>query len=446
LKSMNRGSVSAAPPNSKALQTFGQLLPEGHMLELVAEPADPSKLNLLYWNGQSAKIAPSFEVDGRIYCAAELPPCLIQVTRLPTKSTKHAPIGELFTRIVTVFEENLDLSRDNAERLTFFSVTTWFPEFLPSAPCLSISGPDVSQGISVLRLLSCVCRRPLMLAEVTAAGLHSLPDMHATLLILDQELPRKMKALLSASSNRGLYVPSRRGLSDLYGPRAIFSLVNGTGFMHGEAIQVALIPPRVQPAILDDSRLGQIAGTLQPSLLAYRLKTFPKVAQSRFDVPQFSFPTRGLAAALGACVPDDQRLAARLIPLLEPQDNEVRAERCSDPHFVLLEVLLGLVHEALSTAGGRKREDPTVKEIAGLFNTLLRSRGGIREYSPEELGWMLNKPRFSRIKSAAGMRVSLSAETSRRVHQLARAYDVVSLQTAWQDCRECAEKPPKTAV
>ena len=446
LKSRNRASVSAAPANSKALQTFGQLLPEGHMLELVADPADASKLNLLYWNGQSAKIAPTFEVDGRIYHAAELPPGLMQVMRLPTKSTKHAPIGELFTRIVTVFEENLDLSRDNAERLTFFSVATWFPEFLPSAPCLSISGPNVLQGISVLRLLSCVCRRALMLAEVTAAGLHSLPDMHATLLILDQELPRKMKALLCASSHRGLYVPGRGGLCDLYGPRAIFSLVNSTGFMHGEAIQVTLIPSRVQPAILDDSRLGQIAGTLQPSLLAYRLKTFPKVAQSRFDVPQFSFPTRGLAAALGACVPDDERLAARLILLLEPQDNDVRAERCSDPHFVLLEVLLGLVHEALSTAGGRKRvEDPTVKEIAGLFNTLLRSRGGIREYSPEELGWMLNNPHFSRIRSAAGMRVSLSAETSRRVHQLARAYDVVSLQTARPDCRECAEKP-KTAV
>src|SRR5207245_142712 len=146
LKSRNRASVSAAPANSKALQTFGQLLPEGHMLELVADPADPSKLNLLYWNGQSAKIAPTFEVDGRIYYAAELPPGLKQVMRLPTKSTKHAPIGDLFTRIVTVFEENLDLSRDNAERLTFFCVTTWFPEFLPSAPCLSISGPDVSQG------------------------------------------------------------------------------------------------------------------------------------------------------------------------------------------------------------------------------------------------------------------------------------------------------------
>src|ERR1017187_6311627 len=42
--------------------------------------------------------------------------------------------------------------------------------FLAGRPSLTISGPEQELGIDVLRLLSCVCRHPLMLAEVTPGG------------------------------------------------------------------------------------------------------------------------------------------------------------------------------------------------------------------------------------------------------------------------------------
>jgi hypothetical protein len=105
----------------------------------------------------------------------------------------------------------------------------------------------------VLCLLGCVCRHPLLLAEVTPSGLRSLPiELFLTLLLIQQEFKPHLQRLLRASSYPGVGLAGNRGtVVDLYGPKTIFcgndAAVNHLG---GGAIHVSLPPSQSQSSAL----------------------------------------------------------------------------------------------------------------------------------------------------------------------------------------------------
>jgi hypothetical protein len=209
-----------------------------------------------------------------------------------------------------------------------------------------------------------------MLADITPAGLRSLPMyLRPTLLINQPGLNPRTWTLLRTSSHRGFYVPAGKGVVlNVHGASAVFLGADDTDKMAGGEVLHLPLAPSLFHFTLDDTRLEQIAIELQPKLLAYRLRNWRKVQQSAFDLSAFTFPTRELARNLGACVVDDQDLAQELSSLLEAQDEDVRAQHSTDIRCVIIEVILALLHKRESGAA-------RVEKICELTNALLRSRG-----------------------------------------------------------------------
>ena len=419
------------------MTTTGEVSPDGTMIELVSGSAGTNKPHLLLWNGK-ARIAPRVEVGDCTYEASELAPSLYRATRLPKQCKDYGSIRQLFGRIADLFQHSFHFSDGDSRLVACFCLSTWLTDRLSIAPSLVIFAPDQGLGIEVLRLLSCVCRRPLMLAELTSGGLRSLPmHLSLTLLIHAQGLRPNLQHLLRVSSYRGLHLPGNRGgIVDLYGPKAILweSDVASDNFGDG-VIQISL--PSSQWPALDEQRQEEIASDFQARLLMYRLKNFSKVRESRVDVSQFTAATRRLAGALAACFPGDPGLARETSLLLRPQDEEIRAQRFLDVTYILVEILWGEIHS-------REHKQVSVSNLAKDVNALLRSRGEFREYSPEEVGWKLKGLSIPRHTDTSGRQVLLDRDTSRRVHRLAQTYDLPCSQHVGDGCAHCA--PPERPV
>jgi hypothetical protein len=132
--------------------------------------------------------------------------------RLPSNCADYGSSCGLFAVITNLFKHHLDLPEPESSLLACFSISTWLADRLPTAPSLAVSGPDQELGIEVLRLLSCVCRHPLMLTEVTPGGFRWVPVQLGLTLILEQrELKPNMQRLFQASSYRGLHLLGNRG-------------------------------------------------------------------------------------------------------------------------------------------------------------------------------------------------------------------------------------------
>lgn len=420
--------------------TAGEIFSDGTVIELVSGSPEFHKPELLLWNGRKATVASRVEYGNRRYEAPELALSTYRAIRLPARCADYGSIGELFSGIADLFKHYLHFSEQESRLLACFCISTWLADRLPSAPGLAISGPDQGAGIEALRLLSCVCRHPLMLAEITSASFHSLPmQLSPTLLIHQEVLKPNMLRLLRAPSYRGLHlVGGRASLIDLCGPKAVFCSDDSAVDALGDGvIQISVAPSQLQSSALGELLRDKIATDFQPRLLMYRLKNHAKVENSQVDVAEFTFATGQLARTLAACFPEDSELARDVVRLFRTPNDEVREKRFRDVHCAIVEILWALVHN-------RKCKAVNVNELAKDVSTLLQSRGETVQYSPEEVGWKLKHLSIPRHTDSSGRQVVLHRDTSRIVHRCAQLYDLPCSQDVQAGCPDCAkaEVPP----
>src|SRR5712692_6194398 len=184
-KSSPRGTHDAGDQPSPT-RTSGELLSNGGSIELIMD-TETGRLNLLLSDGEDSTAAPRVEYMGRVYVPANLDPGILRAMTLPTKCADCGSTPQLFTAVREVFTKHA-FPAEVALGTTHFVFSAWFPECLPAAPCLSITGPRPEASL-LLQLLGCLVRHALPLAEVSRAGFCSLPmAVQPTLLIGDEHL------------------------------------------------------------------------------------------------------------------------------------------------------------------------------------------------------------------------------------------------------------------
>ncbi len=416
------------------IETTGEVFSNGQSIELVLD-AETGRPTLLFSDGEKCTVLPRVEYLGRVYVPADLSPSILRAVTWPTKCIDYGSTNKLFAAVQEMFT-NHAFADEVALPTTHVVFSSWFPECLPAAPCLSITGPR-PEATLLLQLLDCLVRHALPLAEVSRAALCSLPmDLHPTLLIDHEHLSRSTRRLLSASNNRNAYIPRKGSLVNIYCAKAIYrGDVLGDGLFGDAALQINLAPSRGKSPILDAKAQQEIASELQPQLLAYRLKNLAKVRASEFDLPGFASPIRILARVLGACIADAPELQAGLLPLLEEYEERIRGERWVDLRCIVIEALLSHCHTG-------QKDRVHVGEIAARTGTILKGRGETPARDPELfklVGGILRELGFSPKRESKGYAMRLTDSVRRRIHQLARDHDVAAVQEGVALCPHCAE-------
>jgi hypothetical protein len=114
------------------------------------------------------------------------------------------------------------------------------------------------------------------------------------------------------------------------------------------------------------------------------------------------------------------------LPLLQLQEQAALAERCCDPCAAMIEVMWPQLHA--------NEKELSMRDLTQLTNTLLRSRGEIREYSSEELGKKLRSLGLYRHRKNSGMVLLFARDTVRRMHELARSFGVCKMVAGCSNC------------
>ena len=435
-KAARGGTVSNnSEAEGRVIATSSVVFSDGSLIELVAS-ANDGKPALLFFNGKRVRIAPQIHHLGQLYQPLKLDRSLRQAIRLPSAARTYGSTKALFGGIANLFERYIGLSAPEAAMVTAWTATTWFPDCLSSPPTLVVSGPDMSHAMTFFRLLGCVCRRALILAEFSRSSFRSLPmALHPTLLVNQPYLARTMMSLLCASNYRGLFVPGNRGtVLDIACSKAVYwGMEGGADLWDDTALHLALPPARSGLPPLGAREQDDIANLLQPQMLMYRCCTFPRVREPRPAAGRPTFPNSEMARNLAACIQGEPDFAQTVIPLLQRQEQDALARRSCDVNSAVVEVIWAQSHEAKEIA---------VSHITELTNTLLRCRGEILVYSGQEIGWKLKNLGFYRHRNGGGMVLRFSRETRILVHQLARHYSLT--MSAIDGCGDCA--PPQVAA
>lgn len=417
----------------EAIETAGEVFSDGTTLEVIRPTSGTGEMSLLRWDGNSATIDQQFEVNGKVYRVPQLNFVSLRAVRLPGHTASYGLTRDMFNEIRKLFIEYTDIAEIHALLIAYFMLGNWLADRLAVAPFLSIIAPLGAAKAQLLRLLSCLCRRPLILAEVTPAAITSLAGLRPSLLFDEPILSRRAVQLLYATNNYRQFVLGNGQIANVFSSKVICSREPlHDALLASQAIEI-ILPPTGRPVpFLDDSAFEQIADEFQPKLLQYRLTNLCKIRNPEFDVSELTIPIQGVARALGACVPDDQQLQLGLVQLLREQHQDFHLDPSAELGSALLEGLLFCCHS-------EGRLQVLCGELADIVNQIWAKRGEGRQTTPESVGWKLRALDLrTEPIDGAGKGLRLTEGVRARIHSLAQAYRVPSLrQAAQEECRHC---------
>jgi hypothetical protein len=400
------------------------------ILDLVREEGN-GEVGFLTQDGDRYRIVSRFEYEGKTYVPAAADPTILSALRLPTRAASYTSTRELFNEISKLLALYNDLPERFVSQIAYFIFGTWLVDRVPTAPFLSILAPSTALRGVLLQLLALLCRRSLLLTAENPAGLWTLPmHLRPTLLLEAAELGVPVQKFLRASSSQGIHFPRNGHALDLYCAKAVCSPEPlRDARLASSALQISLAPTRRGLPALSEEASHRIAEEFQAKLLMYRTKKYSRVRPPDFDVAGLTAPTQCLARSLAACIVDDDKLQAELVPLLRQQDREFQVERVGGLESVILEALLCCCHD-------RNRSTVRVAELAEITNSILARRGEIPRVSPETVGRRLKSLRFrTEPVGSSGNGLWLLGEVCAMIHKLAVEYEVQ--QDPVKECTHC---------
>jgi hypothetical protein len=326
--------------------TAGCISSDG-VIDLMASE-DPCKPNLLFWDGNRAKIAPMIRHGDLWYQAPELHPSLGRIIRLPDRVGRSGSVPKLFAEVSALFQRYLGVPPDVAQQLTMWEASTWVSDQLFCPPALIVVGPNMRRAVDLFQLLACGSRRAVALTGINRPALVGLPtDFNLTLLIAQPDLSRNLSQLLTAANYRGVHVPGRRGgIQDWAGSKAIFlGSTASPDSWSGEGLWISLPAFETDHPLLDEQVRARIAQELQAKFQNFRLDWLWKARDADVSVGNGPFPGSELAQSLSACAWYEPELMETVTPLLRGLVEEATARRKLEAEVVILEVLWEPAHQ-----------------------------------------------------------------------------------------------------
>jgi hypothetical protein len=373
---------------------------------------------------------PSFKYNGRQYAVPRLPQALRDSLILPDALHQFGSTQQLFDRILALFQKHTGLPEKTAALLTYWSISTWFPDFVPFFPTLELEGSAPAVDL-LFRTMRAVCRRPVLIADFSSALFRAFPigELMPTLLIRDPELNKRMASLLDASTQPGYLVSTGKDLQRLYCPKCIYvGDVKSDPLLAKTSIQIHVeIDPekRVPPPPKED-----VVRQFQNRLITYRLFVHDKVADSTFRVPDFRPEVRAIAEVLGATIVDDGELRRKLIDLLKERDEQSRVDRSVGLKGTVVRAVLSHCHQG-------DQEKVYVRDIAATVNQIYSEEGESVRVSSETVGHVLKSlGLYSRRLGNAGRGLMLEKSMQSQAHRLGSAYDVLPAEPACGYCQK----------
>jgi hypothetical protein len=289
-------------------------------------------------------------------------------------------------------------------------------DHLLSPPVLIVAGPSMRRVVDLFQLLAHGSRRALALAGISREALVSLPmNLNLTLLIGQSDLSRSLSQLLSAANYRGMHIVGKRGtIQDCAGSKAIFvGSMASPNTWSGEGLWISLPGSEAELPAPDEQIRAGIALDRQARYLRFRLNWLSKARDGDVSVDRRLFQASELAQSLSACAWYEPELMETVTPVLRGLVEEATTRRQLEAEVVVLEVLWEPAHQLAELS---------VKRITAYLNLRLRLRGGLYEYSTEEVGWILKGHGFDRRRNGSGMLLRFSRETSLLLHRLAQKF------------------------
>jgi hypothetical protein len=267
-----------------------------------------------------------------------------------------------------------------------------------------------------------------LVSEIDMAALGTLPsNLNPTLLLNQRSLGRRVTRILLASNNRHFCIAHGKHRIYAYGAKAFSSVPE---FANGTGMRVSLAPVQEPLPTLTDTDEKEISDDFQARLLRFRLVNYRQVSEAQPDTRNFVPAMREEIRAWLAPLWNHPELQGLVSNVLRQQSREVEGARLADDRCVVAEAALYFCHKP-------EVEHFFIGDVAEIVNTLFKGRHEDRVLSDKKAGLILRSLGIRGERVVQGYRILLTDTLRQQIHEIARGYQVLSVQDGVVRCSHC---------
>lgn len=442
-KSRKRGRVDDADRSMPTAIEFSQFK-DGTLVDLVESPDNPQETLLAAWKDGKTTYHSRLERGGEVLTPIARDGAIFQHVGLPHSTEPYGSSLELCVSLLKFITECVDIREEYLAPLVHFVIATWVADRLPIAPYLSIVGLPQSGKTTLLRVLSLVCRRPLLTGDITSAAFYEVcTQLHPTLLIDESGTPGDTRALchlLRMGTIPDVLAMRKHQVLNAYGPKVIcWKERPDDQALNSRCIEIQMVESnRMDLSRVDDFIVRTRAAELQAKLLQFRFERYRRIRAHAIPRTEGLQPrSRDLLVSLAAPFAEDIKFCAPLIEFFKRREIFNR-EPLPPPESAVLTALFSQIHQEAHTGL------VLIKNLTNKVNEILETLGERFRLSPRKVGAVMATFGFGwKRRTNAGWVVLLNEAEQVRVHNLVDSHGLdLSLdrfiRVDWQACHLCS--------
>ena len=403
-------------------------LDDGSLVELVEDPEDPTRTRLAVWKDGEVQYRNQLKYGNQILLPRQRTGEILPYLRLPQAALPYASVPALLEEIAGFLSSSVVLPQGYDKILASFVLSTWLGDRFLTAPYVSLLGLPQSGKTTLLRTLRLICRRPLLVADITSAAFYDACAQLSPTLLIDETgtigNSRQLHHLLRMGTTRDLLAMKKGRTFHAFGPKVI-----------------AFLEPPDDPALISrcilipmhEANPPTSARSSDPSQELQGMELQGKLLQFRFDhyesirlveVPgakQLRPRTQDLLSILAAPFAEDPEHCDYLFHFFQLQD-EAKKEPLEPEKSVVLAALFSMVHFY------NGKNSMWVSEVGGVVNDMLKRGGESMKLTPRKVGSVLTSLGFlSRKRTNKGWTITLYQSDKKRIHEMVKNHGLDNL-------------------
>jgi hypothetical protein len=414
----------------------------GSLAEMVEDPADPTRSVLAVYKDGIVHYAERWLDRNRILVPISRTDLLLKHVRLPQGAEPYDGLDEVIKDVSSFFIFCLDVDSASVALMTAYVFSTWFPDKLSVAPYLALLGPPGSGKTTALRVLSLLCRRSLLTADITSAAFYDICHRIGPTILIDETRsagqPRRLFHLLRSSSSRGLVALSSEKAQLAYGPKVLSWVeLPDDPQLNSRCVIIPMHKTsRTDLNSPDDPRVLQYAEKVRMRLLQFRFEHYRKLPVPKAPLQaQLSSRALDLYRALALPFGSDQKFCELLASLIGAQ-RRFQPSLLSPAQASVVRVLHAFIHKYPASPGFM------LSDLTTAMSLDLASRCEPSGLNERKVGYILTSLGLTnRSRKSNGYALWLNRSDRVRIHEMPRDYEVDGVPTEpIQTCEICTKK------
>ena len=436
-------SDATCSASNQIVETDFAELKNGTLVELVQDSVNPRTTLLAVYKDGRIRYLDRLETDSGTLVPLQRTNEAYKRLRLPTEASPYESVQTLLSRIERLISQCVNVDAILLLVLADFVLSTWLVDRFEMAPYLSVVGLPQSGKTTLLSVLSLVCRRPFLIADITSASFYRACSQFNPTMLIDEAGSitnnPALRHILRAGSTRDVDSVQANRTFHAYGAKVLSWLEPPDDIALNSRCILIPMHESMRTDLLRPSNVDieWEAARLQAQLLQFRFENYLKVEPGPIPGDEILRPrSRDLLRALSAAHLQDVERSERLIEFFY-SGQAVPQEPLSPEQNAVLRALFSVIH---MRQGYFSIQTVHLTEMVNLF--LQHACENLR-LQPRKVGAALSSLGIcNRTRTKSGWFITVSRKDAEKLHQLAENYGIERLDARFQqitpeECEMC---------